>query len=198
MQRCERLALEKRGDDQDDQSGQRHVASDLDQAVGRESEGTDSPDAGGHFGDEFGARQARVINAAPAIPSTTTTEPVTWSTQSNTGLPPMERTSGVKLRADGTPSKVVARRRRCGFSRYEVRTTGSRSRIHSAASLRSGPYSELSSWGVTMILQCSSGSPRVSKAPATPSRPTLPVTIGPGLMPPAVMASRVSAYSSGV
>ena len=59
-------------------------------------------------------------------------------------------------------------------------------------------YSELSSCGVTMILQCSSGSPSVSNAPATPSRPTRPVTIGPGLMPPLVMASRVSAYSSGV
>ena len=43
-----------------------------------------------------------------------------------------------------------------------------------------GIYSEFSSCGVTMILQCSSGSPSVSKAPATPSSPTLPVTIGPG------------------
>ena len=41
-------------------------------------------------------------------------------------------------------------------------------------------YSELSSCGVTMILQCSSGSPSVSNAPSTPSRPTRPVTIGPG------------------
>lgn len=115
-----------------------------------------------------------------------------------------ENSSGTEHQTAGVTGPQVApspdlQRRRAGSNAIERNRTAPNARTqhfqrtaalppqHARKSLRperseqeAATYNELSSCGVTMILQCSSGSPSVSKAPATPSRPTRPVTIGPG------------------
>ena len=115
-----------------------------------------------------------------------------------------ENSSGTEHQTAGVTGPQVApsadlQRRRAGSNAIERNRTAPNARTqhfqrtaalppqHARKSLRperseqeAATYNELSSCGVTMILQCSSGSPSVSKAPATPSRPTRPVTMGPG------------------